>query len=243
MAKKRRTARSRRATGAGSDLSTYRHNLRQADDILAEREIDPRLDTWEALVLEGVTAEGRDRTAMARYIDAHRARLGVPWAREMLRMEVFFQARDLDQVIAHYERALARYPPCPLPDMWAAGPLIRHGGDFWQTRRMLRYTIAHLPDHAMARYDMGYLCYLLGDFPGALDWYDRAVPLVTDDEKEMGARLPYNRAIVRQQLGGSKRASVADLKQAIKWYPGYEQARKALRGFRTAGSDMRYVPW
>jgi tetratricopeptide (TPR) repeat protein len=210
---------------------------------LGRNGIEPSPFNWRELVLDWFTATEPGRTAMTRYIDAHAPELGVEWTREMLRLEVFFQAQNNLQIVEHYYRALTDYPPCPYLETEVAGPLIRYGGDLWTARVLLRHAIDHLPDHPKPYYDMGYLSHLLGDVPGALDWYNRGLPLFGEEEPEMKARLLYNRSIVRYHLDGDRDAAIADLERALELYPDYLQARHTLDALRGESGEVRLLPW
>jgi tetratricopeptide (TPR) repeat protein len=198
---------------------------------------------WRALVLDWFPADEQAREAMTRYIDAHASELGFDWAREMLRLEVFFQARNDIQVVEHYYRALADYPPCPYLELEVAGPLIRYGGDLWTARVLLWNALEQFPDRPKPYYDMGYLSHLLGDVPGALEWYNQGVSLVTDEEPEEAARLLYNRSIVRYHLDGDRDAAVVDLERALELYPDYPQARRTLDALLGKSGEWVVLPW
>jgi tetratricopeptide (TPR) repeat protein len=209
---------------------------------MAHHKVKPRPDNWPDVVLDWVTPHGPDRDELARYIEAHRERLGVGWARAMLRLEVFFQAGDHDAIIVHYDRALARYPRCALIEMYLAVQIGRHDGDWWRAHPMLHYAVEHLPDYARPRYELGFMHYLLGDFPGALDWFNQAVSRVSEhDAGFQASRFFYNRGITRFVLDGDRGAARADMKQALQHDPDYEQARDALRALRRR--KVRWVPW
>ena len=83
------------------------------------------------------------------------------------------------------------------------------------------------------------MSYLLGDFVGALSWFDQAAECVADDDVEMAARILYNRGIVRYLVEGDKEAAIADVEEALKRKPDYPQAKEALRGLR---GKMRWMP-
>jgi tetratricopeptide (TPR) repeat protein len=208
---------------------------------LAKEGVEIRPDNWQQLVLEWFAPDQPERGELARYVAAHEDRLGIPWAREVLRLEVFFQAEDHLQVIAHYDRAFSRYPRCAVVEMWVADQIFRHGGDFWRARRMYRYAVDNLPGHPKSYYELGFMSYLLGDFPGALDWFNQAAERVADDDLELGARVFYNRGLVRYFLGGDRQAAIADVKEALRRKPDYPQAKQALRGLR--GNKVRWVLW
>jgi tetratricopeptide (TPR) repeat protein len=124
--------------------------------------------------------------------------------------------------------------------MWVADQVFRHAGDFWRARQMYRYVIEHLPGHAKPYYELGFMSYLLGDFPGALGWFNQAAERVADDNLEMAARILYNRGIVRYLVEGDKKAAIADVEEVLKRMPDYPQAQEALRGLR---GKLRWVPW
>ena len=138
--KRARRARPRRPTQASP---AYQPNVRQADDILAKEGVDIRPDNWQQLAVDWFAPEEPERAELARYIAGHEPQLGVAWARDILRLEVFLQAKEHSQVIAHYERALSRYPRCALVEVWVADQVFRHQGDFWRARRMYRYAVEH----------------------------------------------------------------------------------------------------
>jgi tetratricopeptide (TPR) repeat protein len=220
--------------------SEYRRNIRQADDILSKEGIEIQPDNWQQLALDWFAPQEPERSELARYIADHAHRLGIPWARELLRLEVFFQGEDYEQIIAHHERAFSRYPRCALVEMWVADQVFRHAGDFWRARQMYRYAIEHFPTHVKPHYELGFMNYLLGDFVGALGWFDHAAERVAGDDVEMAARILYNRGIVRYLVEGDSKAAITDMEQALKHKPDYPQAKEALRGLR---GKMRWVPW
>jgi hypothetical protein len=74
-------------------------NVRQADEVLSRNGVEIRADNWQQLALDWFASEEPERGALARYIADHEQELGIPWAREVLRMEVFFQAKDYLQII------------------------------------------------------------------------------------------------------------------------------------------------
>ena len=242
MSKSRKRKRPRQAQSRQRSRvsSVYQRNIRQADDILAGEGVEIRSDNWQQLALDWFVPNEPERDQLARYIADHEPELGVPWARELLRLEVFFQAGDHAQIIAHYDRAFARYPRCTLVEMWVADQIFRHAGDFWRARQMYRYAVDHLPDHPKPYYELGFMSYLLGDFQGALDWFNQAAERVPDDDVEMGARVFYNRGMVRFALDGDREAAITDVQEALKRKPDYPQAKEALRGLR---GKIRWVPW
>lgn len=223
-----------------SASSEYQHNIRQADDILAKEGVEIRLDNWQQLALDWFAPQKPEQGELARYIAEHEHKLGIRWTRELLRLEVFFQVEDYSQIIAHYDQAFSHYPRCALVDMWVADQVFRYAGDFWRARQMHRYVIEHLPGHAKPYYELGFMSYLLGDFPGALDWFNQAAERVADDNLEVAARILYNRGIVRYLVEGDKEAAIADIEEALKCMPDYPQAKEALRGLR---GRLRWLPW
>jgi tetratricopeptide (TPR) repeat protein len=116
----------------------------------------------------------------------------------------------------------------------------RYSGDIWRARQMYRYALEHLPRQAKPRYELGFMAYLLGDFLGALDWFNKAAAIVADDDIGLGAQIFYNRALIRYYLEGDKKAAIADLREALKRRPDYEQAKQALRGLK---ETLKWVPW
>jgi len=218
----------------------YQRNIRQADDILAGEGVEIRPDNWQQLALDWFVPNEPERDQLARYIANHEPELGVLWARELLRLEVFFQAKDHAQIIAHYDRAFARYPRCALVEMWVADQIYRHAGDFWRARQMYRYAVDHLPEHPKPHYELGFMSFLVGDFSGALDCFNQAAERVADDDMEMGARVFYNRGMVRFALDGDREAAITDVQEALRRKPDYPQAKEALRGLR---GKIRWVPW
>jgi tetratricopeptide (TPR) repeat protein len=220
----------------------YGWAIGQADEVLARNKVAVRPDNWQQIALDRAAGTERDRDALARYIEAYEDRLGVAWAREMLRQEVFFQAEDHDAIIAYYDVSLACYPLCALVEMYVAEQIARHGGDWWRARPMLLYAAEHLPDYARPRYELGFLHHLLGDFPGALRWFDRAEALLADEDFGFEAsRLYYNRGMVRLMQTGDRDAAIADLKQALHHDPAYAQARANLRTLQRG--EVHWAPW
>jgi tetratricopeptide (TPR) repeat protein len=239
MSRKRRKR--RRPPAPHHDVD-YRGALRRADEVLARNNVQPRPEDWPEVVLNRLTPEGPDRDELARYIEAHRERLGVGWARAMLRLEIFFQADDHEAVIVHHDRALSRYPRCAPFELYVAEQIGRQDGDWWRARPMLQFAADHLPDRARPRYELGFLHYLLGDFPGAVDWFNQAVSRLTEhDAGFQASRIFYNRGIARFILDGDRKAARADTKQALEHDPGYEQAQEFLRVLRRR--KVEWVPW
>ena len=219
--------------------SPYRQALRQADEIIARNGAEIRPDNWRQLALEWFTPHEPDQSELARYIAVHQDRLGVAWAREILRMEIFLQVQDYTTVIAHFDDAFRSYPHCALLEVWVAGYILRHNGDFWRARQMCLNAAVELPLFSKLFYELGFMNYLLGDFPGALDQFDRAATLVAADDVEGGARIFYNRGLVRFALG-NKLDATSDVEEALRRKPEYLQAQVALRAFK---GKSRWVPW
>ena len=105
---------------------------------------------------------------------------------------------------------------------------------------MYQYVVEQVPDHPKSYYELGFMNYLLGDFQGALDWFNQAADRVADDDVEMGARVFYNRGLVRYFLDGDRQTAIADVNEALRRKPDYAQAKEALRGLRGRG---RWVSW
>lgn len=237
--RRRKPCRSSRPS-ARSSSSEYRQAVCKADQVLSINDIEIRSDNWQRLALGWFAPDEPDRSEMARYIAAHKRQLGVAWARELLRLEVLFRAEEHLQIIAHYDCALSQYPRCAFAEMWVADQVSRHAGDFWRARQMYRYVADNLPGYAKPRYELGFMSYLLGDFRGALDWFNQAAELVADADVELGSRIFHNRGMVRFYLEGNRKAAIADVKEALRRRPDYPQAKEALRGLR---GKVRWVPW
>ncbi|MFQ6101499.1 MAG: hypothetical protein ACE5OS_09740 [Anaerolineae bacterium] len=82
--KRRRKPRQRSALPA----SEYRRAVCQADEVLSRNDVEIRPNNWQELALDWFTPDEPERGELARYIGAHEDHLGVPWARELLRLEV-----------------------------------------------------------------------------------------------------------------------------------------------------------
>ncbi len=237
---RRRKPRRSSRPSARSSSSEYRQAVCKADQVLSINDIEIRSDNWQRLALDWFAPDEPDRSEMARYIAAHKHQLGVAWARELLRLEVLFRAEEHLQIIAHYDCALSQYPRCAFAEMWVADQVSHHAGDFWRARQMYRYVADNLPGYAKPRYELGFMSYLLGDFHGALDWFNQAADRVADDDVELGARIFYNRGLVRYFLDGDKQAAIADVREALRRKPDYAQAKEALRGLR---DQVRWALW
>ncbi len=220
----------------------YQEALGEADRELVDNNVEVLRQNWQELVLNWFARAGRDRVEMARYVDANGDKLGPTWARDMLRLEVFFQAEDHDAIMVHYHQALAGYPRCALVELYVGERIGRHGAAWWRARAMLLYAAEHLPGYARPRYELGYHHYLLGDFPGALRWFDEAEARLTEEDAGFQAsRLYFNRAIVRLMNTGDRDAAIVDLKQALQHDREYPQAQAHLRALKRG--KVRWVPW
>ena len=237
---KRKRKKSRRSQSRSP--SAYRRRVRQADEVLARNGVEIGDDNWQALVLEWYVPKEPERNMMTRYIAAHEQELGANWAREVLRMEVHFQAGDYEQIIEHHKRVFPRYPRCALVEMWVADQVFRHAGDFWRARQMYRYVVESLPDHPKTCYELGFMSYLLGDFPGALDWFNRAAERVANDDVELGARIFSNRGLVHYLLNSDREPAIADVEEALRRKPDYPQAQESLRVLRS-NEKIRWMQW
>jgi len=220
--------------------SGYHYWVRQADEIIAKNGAEVRPDNWQQLALDWFTPREPDRSALARYIAAHQTKLGVAWARGLLRLEVFFQVKDDVAIVEHYDRTFRAYPRCALIELWVAGHILRQSGDWWRVRQMYLNAAVELPTFAKPFYELGFMNYLLSDFPGALEQFNRAAALVAADDVEGGARIFYNRGLVRFAMDADKQAAIADVEEALRRKPDYSQAQEALRAFK---SRSRWVPW
>lgn len=154
-------------------------------------------------------------------------------------MEIFLQVQDYGAIVEHYDHAFRSYPRSALVEVWVAGYILRHNGDFWRARQMCLKAAAELPMSSKAFYELGFMNYLLGDFAGALAQFDRAAVLAAADDVEGGARIFYNRGLVRFALG-EKQGAIADAEEALRRKPDYLKAQVALRAFK---GKARWVPW
>ncbi len=101
---RRRKPRRSSRSPARSPSSEYRQAVRKADQVLSISDIEVRSDNWQQLALDWFAPDEPDRSEMARYIAAHERQLGVAWARELLRLEVLFQAEEsLKQLTRMYD--------------------------------------------------------------------------------------------------------------------------------------------
>jgi tetratricopeptide (TPR) repeat protein len=244
MSKRKQRRKQRRSSRRlPSKSSEYRQGVRKADELLSRNDIEPKHDNWQQLALYWFAPEEPERGMLTNYITEYEDELGVSWAREILRLEVFFQAEDYMLIIEHYDQVFSLYPRCALVEMWVADQIFRHGGDFWRARQMYRYAMDHLPDHPKPYYELGFMSYLLGDFPGAVDWFSQAADRLADYDAELAARVFYNRGLVRYFLDDDKQPVIADMNEALRRKPDYTQAKEALRGLRSRRGRLRLVPW
>jgi tetratricopeptide (TPR) repeat protein len=222
--------------------SNYRQHTREADKVLAANQVEIRSDNWRQLALDWFAPHEPDRTELTRYIAAHADRLGVTWAHDVLRLQIYLQAQDHHQIVEHYDRTLRAYPRCALFEMWVAGYIMRTSGDFWRARQMYLNAAEELSAYAKPHYELGFMNYLLGDFSGAVEQFNRAVALVAGDDAELGSRIYYNRGLVRLALQGAsaKAAVIADVKEALRRDPNYPQSQNTLRALQ---GKVRWTPW
>jgi hypothetical protein len=129
--KRKSRGRSRRSTRPTAADYAYRKAVREADRALAESQVEIGADNWQEVALDWFTADARDRGELSSYIGSHKSRLGIGWARDLLRLEVFLRAGDHEAIMAHHDRAMTRYPRCALVDTWVAEQIGRQGGDWW----------------------------------------------------------------------------------------------------------------
>lgn len=229
----------RKSHKSGPAGSGYRQAIHQADEIIAKNGAELRPDNWQQIALEWFAPHEPDRSELVRYIAVHQDRLSVKWAREILRMQIFLEVQDYMAVVEHFDHAFRSYPRCALVEVWVAGYILRHSGDFWRARQMCLKAAAELPLFSKPFYELGFMNYLLGDFPGALEQFDRAAARVAADDAEGGARIFYNRGLVRFALG-DKQGATADAEEALRRKPDYHQAQLALRAFK---GKSRWIPW
>jgi tetratricopeptide (TPR) repeat protein len=220
----------------------YRQDIQKADEVIAQTGAEIRPDNWQQLAIEWFAPQEPDRSELARFIAAQPGRLGLAWALDILRLQVFFEAQASRQIVEHHERAFRAYPRCPLVEIWVAPYILRIRGDFWRVRQMCLEATAELPSFAKPHYELGFMSYLLGDFSGALVEFDRAVALVTntDNDATLAPRIFFNRGIVRFALARDRQAAVADVAEALRRKPDYAQARQALRFLK---GTPRWRPW
>ena len=219
--------------------SEYKDGVRQADEILRDNDLIPLDENWQETVLHWFVTEDIERKALAAYMTEHQEALGAAWAREMLRMEIFFQVNDHNIIVAHYDRTLSQYPRCIVLDMWVADQIFRHQGDFWRARPMYQDVQEHLPQHPKPYYELGFMNHLLGDLPSALEQFNQAAERIGEYDDELAARIFYNRGVTRYALEKDRKGAIADLKKALEHKPNYPQAKKLLRGL----SIRSWLPW
>jgi tetratricopeptide (TPR) repeat protein len=214
--------------------------VREADRVLAESGAEIRGGAWQATVLEWFTEDEREQEELAGYMAAHEDKLGIRWARDLLRLRIFVEGDDHEAVLTHYDRAMARYPRCVVVELGVAALLAHHSTDWWRTRSILLYVVEQWPGHAGPCHDLGLLHYLLGDFPGALAWYDKAIARLVEDEVDLGAQVYLNRAVTHLAMGGDRKTAIAGVRRALLLKPDYDQAQTALRAMR---GKVRWTLW
>ena len=220
----------------------YRQAIQKADEVIAQRGAEIRPDNWQQLALEWFASQEPERSEFARFIRAQQDGLGLAWARDILRLQVFFDAQASVQIVEHHERAFRAYPRCPLVEIWVAPYILRIRGDLWRVRQMCLEATAELSSFAKPHYELGFVSYLLGDFSGALAEFDQAVALVTDTDNDtaLAPRAFFNRGIVRFALQEDRQAAVADVAEALRRKPDYTQAQETLRALK---GKPRWLPW
>lgn len=221
-------------------LAEYRQALREADQMLAEDGVELGAETWQAAALDWFTSDEREQESLAGYMAAHEDRLGPRWARELLRLGLFVQDEYHEATLTHYDRVMARYPRCPVVELWVATMMGHHSADWWRTRSMLLLAVEEFPDHARPRYELGFQHHLLGDFEGAMGWLDEATARLVEDELDLGAQVYLNRAVNHLAHGGDCKTAIAGIKKALRLKPDYVQAQAALRKL---GGSGRWRPW
>lgn len=232
MSKRQRKPK-RSADNAASD---YRYGVSEADRILREKQLIPGADNWRQMAVEESTLPGSpDRAELTRYVATHADQLGVAWARELLRMEIFFRVEDHVQIVEHYDRALAPYPRCAVIETWVTDQIFHHLGNFWRAREMYLYQVEVLPQHAKPRYELGFMYHLLGDHSTSLRWFDEAAPLLTPADGTLGAQLYLNRGLIRYLWQGDWEGALADVQEALRRRPDYPQAQQSLRMLKNQG--------
>jgi hypothetical protein len=88
----------------------YRQDIQQADEVIAKTGAEIRPDNWQELAVEWFARQEPDRSEFTRFIAGHQDRLGVAWARDILRMQAFFEAGASRQIVEHCEHAYRAYP-------------------------------------------------------------------------------------------------------------------------------------
>ena len=148
---------SRESSRKAESRSGYHTWIRQADEIIAKNGAEIRFDNWQQLALDWFTPREPDHSALTRYIAAHQTKLGMAWARDLLRLEVFFQVKGDTAVVEHYDRALRVYPHYALLELRVAGHILRQSGDWWRGRQMYLNAVAELPTFAKPFYELGFM--------------------------------------------------------------------------------------
>jgi tetratricopeptide (TPR) repeat protein len=157
-------------------------------------------------------------------------------------MMVMYQTHDYGRILQHYDRALSNYPRCALVEIWVAHQVVRRLGDFWRARQICRRAIELAPDLPHAYADMGFVHFLLGDFPGALSWFDQATHRATEADAELAARTYYNRGVARYYLDRDRSGAIADMQEAVRHNPDDAEAAQMLQQLR-GKQEGRGTPW
>jgi hypothetical protein len=105
----------------------YRQDIHQADEVIAQTGAEIRPDNWQELAVAWFARQEPDRSEFTRFIAAHQDRLGVAWARDILRLQAFFEAKARRQIVialagrrcrsswrnamSYWRVASARWPP------------------------------------------------------------------------------------------------------------------------------------
>jgi len=79
--------------------------------VLSINDIEIRSDNWQRFALDWFAPDEPGRSEMARYIAVHERQLGVAWAREPLRLEVFYSNALSPRLGGGSARELARGTP------------------------------------------------------------------------------------------------------------------------------------
>jgi len=220
------------ASQAAPEQSGYHDWVREADKALARKGIQLRPDNWQQLALDWSPSNKAEREVLARYIAKYEEKLGVTWARDLLRLMVFLRADDSIALITHYKRAMRAYPRCPLVEMWAGFSFLHDAGEIWLAREMQLYAASEMPDFAEPFYHLGVIHHLVGDLAGALEYFEQAAARATGEDRELAARVFYNRGATRFLLTADTQAAIADLEQALRYKPDYAQAKSVLRALK-----------
>ena len=221
-------------------MAEYRQAVRDADQVLAEDGVELGAGTWQATALKWFTTDEREQENLAGYMAAHEGRLGPRWVRELLRLGIFLDEDYHEASLTHYDRGMVRYPRWAVVELRVAAVMLHSSADWWRARSMLLYAAERLQGHAWPRHELGFQHYLVGDFEGALGWYDEAAARLVEDEVDLGAQVYLNRAVAHIANGGDRKTAIAGIKKALRLKPEYAQARETLRALR---GKVRWTPW